>query len=116
MKTVPTKWVLIGVGLAALVLAGIVSFYASGSPDGLTKVSEDKGFASTEKDHGAKDSPFAGYATKDVGNDRLSGGLAGVVGVVVVLALGAGLVYVVRRRKPTGESAATSGREHEPVA
>ncbi|MDF1606424.1 PDGLE domain-containing protein [Nocardioides sp. YIM 152315] len=113
MKNVPTKWVLVGVGVAALVLAGIVSFYASGSPDGLTKVSEDKGFADTETAHGSKDSPFAGYATKDVGNERLSGGLAGVVGVVVVLALGAGLVYVVRRRTPASDR--STDREHEPV-
>lgn len=98
MKNVSTRWVLIGVGVAALVLAGIVSFYASSDPDGLTKVSEDKGFASTETDHGAKDSPLAGYSVKDVANDRLAGGLAGVAGVVVVLALASGLVLVVRRR------------------
>jgi uncharacterized protein HemX len=98
MKNVSTKWVVLGIAAAALVLAGIVSFYASGSPDGLTKVSEDKGFASTETDHGAKDSPLAGYSAKDVGNDRLATGIAGVVGVLVVAGLGTGLVYVVRRR------------------
>ena len=98
MKSVSTKWVVLGIAAVALVLAGIVSFYASGSPDGLTKVSEDKGFASTETDHGAKDSPLAGYAAKDVGNDRLATDIAGVVGVLVVAGLGTGLVYVVRRR------------------
>ena len=40
-----------------------------------------------------------GYHTKGVGNDRLSGGLAGVVGVLVVLTLAGGLVLVVRRRR-----------------
>jgi uncharacterized protein HemX len=98
MRTVATRWVALGVLVAALVLAGGVSYYASSQPDGLTKVSQDKGFADTEKDHGAQDSPFAGYAAKDVGNERLSGAVAGIVGVVVVLALGSGLVYVVRRR------------------
>jgi hypothetical protein len=112
MKNVSTKWVVVGVGLAALLLAGIVSYYASSSPDGLTKVSEDKGFANTEKEHGAADSPLAGYATKDVDNERLSGGLAGVIGVVVVLVLASGVVYVVRRRKATDEPA----HEHEPVS
>lgn len=110
MKTVPTRWVALGIATAALLLAGVVSYYASSSPDGLTKVSEDKGFAATERTHGAKDSPFAGYATKDVGNDRLSGGLAGLVGVTVVLALGTGLVYAVRRRpssQPSQQNAAT---------
>ncbi len=93
-----TKWVLLGIAAAALLLAGIVSFYASASPDGLTKVSEDKGFASTQTRHHASGSPFAGYSTKDVGSDRLSGGLAGVVGVVVVVALASGVVLLVRRR------------------
>ncbi len=115
MKNVSTRWVLAGSLVVALLLAGIVSFYASSDPDGLTKVSEDKGFADTETDHGAKDGPFAGYAAKDVANERLSGGIAGVVGVVVVLALGTGLVYVVRRRKPA-DSSGPSEREHEPVA
>ena len=98
MKNVATKWVALGVLVAALVLAGGVSYYASSQPDGLTKVSQDKGFADTETDHGAADSPLAGYQAKDVDNARVSGAVAGIVGVVVVLALGTGLVYVVRRR------------------
>jgi hypothetical protein len=111
MKRVPTAWVVLGGLVVALLLAGIVSFYASGDPDGLTKVSEDKGFADTETEHRAADGPLAGYATKDVDNERLSGGIAGVVGVVVVLALGGGLAHAVRRRRPTNEQ-----REPEPVA
>jgi len=87
-----------GMLLVALVLAGFVSFYADSDPDGLTKVSQDQGFAETEKDHATGDGPFAGYSADFVGGDRLSGGLAGVVGVVVVLALAGGLAFVVRRR------------------
>lgn len=102
MRTISTKWVLLGVALAALVLAGVVSYYASGSPDGLTKVSEDEGFASTETEHGTADGPLAGYAAKDVGNDRLAGGIAGVVGVLVVAGLGTGLTFAVRRRDARG--------------
>jgi hypothetical protein len=98
VRTIPTKWVALGVLVVALLLAGGVSYYASDQPDGLTKVSQDKGFAATQKQSGGKDSPFAGYAAKDVHNERLSGALAGIVGVVVVLALGTGLTYVVRRR------------------
>jgi cobalt/nickel transport system permease protein/cobalt/nickel transport protein len=106
VSRVRTRWVALGVLLVALVLAGVVSHYASQDPDGLTRVSQDKGFARTETQHRAADSPFAGYRTKDVGDDRLSGGLAGVVGVVVVLVLAGGLTWVVRRR----------GRDHEPVS
>ena len=77
MRTVPFKWVALGIVLVALLLAGVVSFYASSSPDGLNRVAQDHGFAQTAKDHEAARGPFAGYATKDVGHARLSGGLAG---------------------------------------
>ncbi|MEP9364113.1 PDGLE domain-containing protein [Nocardioides sp. CN2-186] len=78
------RWVLVGLLGVALVLAGVVSRFADSDPDGLTKVSQDHGFAHTEKAHGAL---FSGY-----------GSLTGVIGVLVVLALGAGIAYAVRRR------------------
>jgi hypothetical protein len=84
--------------LVCLALAGIVSYYASGSPDGLNRVAIDQGFDKQQKDHGAKDSPLAGYGAKGVDNERLSGAVAGVAGVLVVLVAAGGLGYVVRRR------------------
>jgi cobalt/nickel transport protein len=84
--------------LVALLLAGVVSFYASSRPDGLNRVAEDKGFARTQREHASDGSPFAGYGTAGVSNQRLSGGLAGVAGCVVVLALAGGLTLLVRRR------------------
>lgn len=98
MKQVSTRWVALGIALVALLLAGVVGYYASSSPDGLTKVSQDQGFADTEQEHSTADSPLAGYATEDVDDARLSGGLAGVIGVVVVLVISTGVVYLVRRR------------------
>lgn len=62
-------------GLAtSLVLAGVVSFYASANPDGLEKVAADKGIDAKVEDHAAADSPLADYGVKDVENARLSGG------------------------------------------
>lgn len=98
IRNAATKWVALGVLAVALVLAGVVSYYASSSPDGLNRVAADKGFSNTEKDHVSSDSPLAGYSSKGIGNDRLSGGLAGVTGVLVVLVLAGGLTFVVRRR------------------
>lgn len=89
--------------LVALVLAGGVSYYASASPDGLNRVAEDKGFATTEEDHALGDSPVAGYEVRGIDDGRLSGGLAGVLGVVVTFALGGAVFLAVRR---TGRSAA----------
>lgn len=99
------KVVAAGVLLVAIILAGVVSFYAASSPDGLTKVSEDKGFASSETEHDAADGPFAGYDSSFIDDERLSGGVAGIVGVAVVLLLGTGLAYVVKRR-PVDERSA----------
>ena len=97
-RRVSNRAVALGILVVALVLAGVVSFYAASTPDGLTKVSEDKGFDTTAETHGTEDGPFAGYGTSFVDDDRLSGGLAGVVGVVVVLALAGGLTLALRRR------------------
>jgi cobalt/nickel transport system permease protein len=95
--------------LVALILAGIVSYYASGSPDGLNKVAADHGFDKSQKDHAGEDSPLAGYATKGVGSDRLSGGIAGVAGVGITLAIGSGLAYAVRRRHAPASMAEEEG-------
>ena len=86
---VSTKLVAAGLLLVALVLAGVVSRFASEDPDGLTKVSEDHGFADTEKAH---DSVLGGY-----------GSVTGVLGVLVVLGLAGGVTYAVRRREPDDE-------------
>jgi hypothetical protein len=84
--------------LLALVLAGVVSGFASSSPDGLEKVAEDKGFIGTASDHDLASSPVADYGLKGVGDARLSGGLAGVIGVGATLALGGGIFLLLRRR------------------
>ncbi|MCQ8773035.1 energy-coupling factor ABC transporter permease [Streptomyces telluris] len=82
----------------ALVCAGGVSYYASTSPDGLEKVAHDKGIDSKAEEHAAKDSPLADYQVKDVADERISGGLAGVIGVGATLAAGTAVFVVVRRR------------------
>ncbi|MFG3349170.1 energy-coupling factor ABC transporter permease [Streptomyces sp. NPDC048018] len=89
----------IGGVVTALVLAGFVSFYASASPDGLEKVAADKGIDSKVQPHAAAGSPLADYGVKDVSDARLSGGLAGVIGVGATLAVGTGAFWVVRRRR-----------------
>ncbi|GHG77590.1 energy-coupling factor ABC transporter permease [Streptomyces griseocarneus] len=96
--------------LAALALAGFVSYYASTSPDGLEKVAHDKGIDSKAEEHAAKDSPLADYQVKDVGDERISGGLAGVIGVGATLAVGTGVFVAVRRRRGrAAERAASAG-------
>ncbi|MFB7556001.1 energy-coupling factor ABC transporter permease [Streptomyces brevispora] len=102
--------------VTALVLAGFVSFYASASPDGLEKVASDQGIDKKAEEHASKDSPLADYGVKDVSDARISGGLAGVIGVGATLVAGSGAFYVVtRRRRTKDESAAAGSRTGEKV-
>ncbi|HEY8478783.1 MAG TPA: PDGLE domain-containing protein [Spirillospora sp.] len=97
-----TKRFFAGFLLVSLVLAGIVSFYASSSPDGLEKVAEDKGISAQEKDHPLGGSPLGDYGVKGIDNEWASVGLSGVIGVAAVLLIGGGLFWAVRGRGPAG--------------
>jgi len=98
-----------GLGVA-LLLAFVVSPEASSQPDGLEKVAIDKGFIDTATDHGLAGSPLADYGVEGVGNERLSTGLAGIIGVGVTFALGLGLFGLLRlgRRPRTNARADTT--------
>lgn len=85
--------------VTSLVLAGFVSFYASANPDGLEKVAADKGIDKKTEEHATADSPLADYGVKDVEDARLSGGLAGVIGVGVTVVAGSAVFWAVRRRR-----------------
>ncbi|MGY1603013.1 PDGLE domain-containing protein [Geodermatophilus sp. SYSU D00815] len=85
--------------LLALLIAGVGSYYASSSPDGLEYSAEETGFAHTAEDSAVAGSPLADYAVSGVEDGWLSGGLAGVIGVVVTLVVAGGLTLVVRRRR-----------------
>ncbi|MGW5097041.1 energy-coupling factor ABC transporter permease [Streptomyces nodosus] len=89
--------------VTSLVLAGFVSFYASANPDGLEKVAADQGIDKKEERHAGADSPLADYGVKDIGDARLSGGLAGVIGVGATVVAGSAVFWAVRRRR-TGDA------------
>ena len=91
----PSTGVVIGVGLlVALLLAGVLSVYASGRPDGLERVAEDQGFSSQAEEHPAADGPLGGYEL----GERGGVGGAGVIGVLVVLVIAGGGAYALRGR------------------
>jgi len=92
--------------VASLLLAGFVSFYASSNPDGLEKVAADQGIDQKAKEHASADSPLADYGVRDVDDARLSGGLAGVIGVGVTVVAGTGVFWAVRKRRGTTSQAA----------
>jgi cobalt/nickel transport protein len=89
---------LIVIGFAAsLILAGGVSYYASSHPDGFEKSAGEIGFLDTAKESPLKDSPLAEYGVAGVENERLSGGLAGVIGVGVTAGVSFLIFYGLRR-------------------
>lgn len=89
---------LIVVGLAvSLALASGLSFYASSQPDGFEKSAGEIGFLDTAEESPLAGSPLAEYGVAGVENERLSGGLAGVIGVASTAAISFGIFYGMRR-------------------
>jgi hypothetical protein len=90
-------WWFLGIGLVvALIVAGVLSGFAAGDPDGLERVAIDEGFDETAEDHALADSPLADYAVEGVEDERLSTGLAGVIGVAITLVVAGGLFSGIR--------------------
>jgi cobalt/nickel transport protein len=105
----------VGFLVVALIIAGGLSYFASPHPDGLDSVTLE-GCQVTEVDGAeqldgdciaqhARDSATAGSPLADysiVGGDGTVGP-AGVIGVLVTLALAGGLFWLLRRRGGTGD-------------
>ncbi|GGO68086.1 energy-coupling factor ABC transporter permease [Nonomuraea cavernae] len=82
-----------GLGVTAL-LAGVVSFFASSSPDGLESVAEEKGFLGQATDH-----LFGSWALADYGDvGGIPVGVAGILGVGLVLLIAGAVGYAARGR------------------
>lgn len=102
---VSTRALLIGGAMVTAIVAGAVSFFASGSPDGLESVADSEGFADAARNHA-----FGGFALADYGGvGGIPVGVAGLIGVAVALAVGLALFRVVRARG----SGASAERSHD---
>lgn len=108
-------FVLIGLGVA-LLIAGVVSFYASSSPDGLEYTAGDEGFLDSAQDSSTAGSPLADYGVSGVDSERLSVGMAGIIGVLVVLLLATLLTTLLKRRRSSENADSTSTSESTRVA
>ncbi|MFD0467837.1 PDGLE domain-containing protein [Nonomuraea thailandensis] len=87
-----------GVGLT-LVLAGVVSFFASGDPDGLEAVGESEGFLAQQADH-----LFGRWALADYGEvGGIPVGVAGILGVGLVLLIAGAVAWAARNRDKTAD-------------
>lgn len=88
---------LIGGLAVCLILAGLVSPFASSHPDGLEHVAEGQGIAAADKPAWTA-SPIPDYAVPGIENEAVATGLAGVLGTVIMLAAGWAVARLVRRR------------------
>jgi len=108
-----TGWFIVGGLLVALLLAGVVSNFASSDPDGLDSATVEgctvdaagnitggTCMARSARDDELSDSPLAHYGIRGFDNAFLSTGLSGVLGVLLTFAIGGGVFWIVRRRKP----------------
>jgi cobalt/nickel transport system permease protein len=83
--------------VVAFLLATLASPFASSSPDGLEKVAADKALDTKVENHALAGGPLADYGVEGVGNQRVSTGLAGLIGVAVTFTVGFGVFAVIKR-------------------
>lgn len=90
--------ILITGALVAVVLAAVVSGFASSAPDGLERVAADHGIAAAEQPSVTAGSPLADYTLPGMGERTAAAG-AGLVGLAVTAAIGFGLFYLLKGRR-----------------
>ncbi len=93
----PLRPFLIGGAIITVLIAGVGSQFAAGSPDGLERVAQEQGFDSSAVDSAVAEGPLADYDA-GLGSDGASVGVAGLVGVATIFVLAAIALTVVRRR------------------
>jgi len=87
--------------VAAMGIAGVVSYWASTRPDGLDRSIELHGLqpaAATAPEGSPPASPLADYKLSGVDSPFLSNGLAGLIGALLVLAVLLALGYLLTRK------------------
>lgn len=112
-------WLFLAGGLlVALLLAGVVSNFASTHPDGLDSslrqgctfdaadnITGGNCPAREARDHELSDGPLADYGIRGVDNPYLSTGLSGVAGVLLTFVVGGGVFWLLR---PSGTATCAS--------
>lgn len=84
------------VGLMLALVVALLSPLASSQPDGLERVAEDEGFQ--DEAEPARYELLVDYLFPGIENEVLATILAGVLGTLILFALGCGLAWLLRRR------------------
>ncbi|WP_218080406.1 PDGLE domain-containing protein [Anthocerotibacter panamensis] len=96
------NWLLGGL-VVALLVAALVSPWASQNPDGLNKVAQDQGFSAQATQTPAEHLPFfqifESYALRGIENRAVAKALAGAAGTLLVFGLAWGVGAMMRRSR-----------------
>ena len=84
--------------LIAIMLAVLLSPFASPWPDGLEKVAEDKGFLERAEVEPPIVAPIPDYAWPGLQSERLATSTAGISGTLIVFGLGWGLAALIKHK------------------
>lgn len=91
------KDVILGL-IIAFICAGIISLFASESPDGLERVAEDKGFLEKGEGEPILKSPIPDYVMPGLTNEKLATSIAGLLGTAIVFGVAYGLAILLKQR------------------
>ena len=84
--------------LAALLLALVLSPFASSFPDGLERIAQDKGFLEKGEGQPAMAAPVPGYAWPGIKSEKLATSTAGVMGTLLVFGAAYGFAALLKRK------------------
>jgi len=97
MKRRLSDFIYIGLGIS-LLLALLLSPFASPSPDGLEKVAETKGFSEKGKSSTFwKHAPFSDYTLPWIRNQKVSAALSGLIGTLAIFFIALGIGRLIKR-------------------
>jgi hypothetical protein len=91
-------WVVSGL-LVAAALALFVSPWADRDPDGLQRAAIESGFADDARDHDLAGGPVADYSVKGIEDDRVSTGVAGLIGVLAAFGVAFAVFAAIGKRR-----------------
>jgi len=92
------KEVLIGLAIA-LVVALLLSPFASSMPDGLERVAKDQGFLEKGEGPPVFAAPVPDYAFPGIHNKEWATSIAGLIGTLAMFGIGYGVAAIIKRRK-----------------
>jgi len=96
----PRLWFILAALAVSIVLAGLLSPFASRSPDGLERVAADKGFI--EKGEGGavwKWTLIPDYELPGIKNGSISTASAGIIGTLAVFGGAYGIARILKRKR-----------------